>query len=804
MTRRLMVILFSVGVLLGALTSNSVLAFSAQSPLVGGTVASDMAASGTAHAVALATPTALPVGPPQRAEERPGTAASTAPASLSPVTAEKGQRRIGTPREAGAAQGQTETTSRQQERKPVSKQGFMPMDPTRRPADGSRAALLLPSRLPEGGYSATTYAAESVSPVVTASDLPDLVATVLTTSTNPLVACQPYHIRWEIENHGDAPQTFYARYYVGNQVADTEYVEGLPGWNLVWAEIDLTQFVAGTFEAKVVADDTGMVAESDEGNNVVAHSWTWQGTKDMAAIDLSTSTSPLVVGQPYHIRWQVDNSGGLDIPETFQVWYYVANEAREGWTIPGLQAGRSIGAEKDVVQARAGTFEAKLVADDTGAVSEANENNNVVTHQWTWQGTTDLAATELSTTTTPLVAGQPYHIRWQIENVGGNDIAQDFYTYYYVANQARVSWVTVGGVPGGWIVWAEYDPIEPTAGTFEAKIVTDVTGLIAEADEGNNAVAHQWTWQGSPDLEATELSTTTNPLLAGQPHHVRWRVDNKGTATAVGTFYTWYYVHNRALAGWYASDLQPGWYISAEADVTWPKGGAFEAKLQTDTTGAVAESREDNNVKSYNWTWQWPSPAWSGNYHYFWADDNYTRDAALPAQSLHNQVGYAAAARLNSTRDDIAGRMQTDAVWSIYTHGVNAGEVPDRVTTWNGVLTQADVLGYDLSGMKLAVIYACNSAINGDNNVTNATVQAGAASSLGFYDYVFLAGGFEVGPAYVWSNSFWYAMARGDGLAQAAQYARDEFLRIRGDSGNVDKFVIYGNGYQQITPAGYQ
>ena len=62
------------------------------------------------------------------------------------------------------------------------------------------------------------------------------------------------------------------------------------------------------------------------------------------------------------------------------------------------------------------------------------------------------------------------------------------------------------------------------------------------------------------------------------------------------------------------------------------------------------------------------NPPWADNFHYFYAADNYSRDAATIAEGNQDSIGYSADARLNYVASSAAYYLQNDAVWSIYAH----------------------------------------------------------------------------------------------------------------------------------------
>ncbi|XSG74450.1 hypothetical protein ACP8Y2_19955 [Herpetosiphon llansteffanensis] len=197
----------------------------------------------------------------------------------------------------------------------------------------------------------------------------------------------------------------------------------------------------------------------------------------------------------------------------------------------------------------------------------------------------------------------------------------------------------------------------------------------------------------------------------------------------------------------------------------------------------------------------------SSNFHYAYSDGSFTNDAGNPASTRQNSVGYTASTRHNWSATSAGTALDTDAVWSMYAHA-NQHFMLAYNGSSNSNLNNTTIAGYNLSQLKIAVFYGCDTAngagVTNNNHVTKSAVNAGAGASIGFYDKVFLSGGATSGPAYVWSKYFWESMASGSTINTAAIFARDRFYQERGDYGGVDKYSTWGNGGQKITPAGYK
>ena len=195
-------------------------------------------------------------------------------------------------------------------------------------------------------------------------------------------------------------------------------------------------------------------------------------------------------------------------------------------------------------------------------------------------------------------------------------------------------------------------------------------------------------------------------------------------------------------------------------------------------------------------------PAWSDNFAFSYANGDHTTFAANPATAQQRAINYNGTEWNNASLGSVTYYLQNDAVWAIYAHAN-----PDAfVTNAGDAITRGMVLGYNLGGLKVAVFYGCNGAMNYDN-ITRAAAQVGAGASLGFSGTVYMqvgGDGLRGNPAFVWSDYFWAAMSSGNSIGTSAGNARNNFQWERGDTGGTETYVIYGNGNQTITPAGYK
>lgn len=113
------------------------------------------------------------------------------------------------------------------------------------------------------------------------------------TSGGTLTECGTTYISWAVENNGSAniPETFYTRLYLDGNTLNTWNTPGLNVGYYTSGDNWATTIPAGTHSLQLVTDYTGIVAESNEGDNTVTQTFTWNGCAPPPATITGTVTS---------------------------------------------------------------------------------------------------------------------------------------------------------------------------------------------------------------------------------------------------------------------------------------------------------------------------------------------------------------------------------------------------------------------------------------------------------------------------------------------------------------------------------
>lgn len=304
-----------------------------------------------------------------------------------------------------------------------------------------------------------------------------------------------------------------------------------------------------------IVDQTGVVAETNEGNNTGLRAVRCNPRRaDLYFTALSTSTTTL---NPYRVvqgRCTIRNQGAIS-STTCTTSYYMSLDSTittsdtlvlSFSTAPLARSqSRSYALNFTVPNLRPGTCYFGGYVDRTGAVAEAFETNNTRAYRVTCAVTRpDLAPTALSISST-IRAGFTYTVGSRIQNIG-NATAATSVAGYYISLDARIttadtlvySYTTPSLARNG--VYTRSNSVRiPTTirlGTCYFGMIADRTGAVAEANESNNTRALRVVCAaGTPDLIVSALTTSPSTLTPGAVVTVTSTTRNVGGATAGNT-----------------------------------------------------------------------------------------------------------------------------------------------------------------------------------------------------------------------------------------------------------------------------
>lgn len=142
-------------------------------------------------------------------------------------------------------------------------------------------------------------------------------------------------------------------------------------------------------------------------------------------------------------------------------------------------------------------------------------------------------------------------------------------------------------------------------GDYNIELIADVNNLISETIETNNSDSGVYTWVGTPDLVATELTaegTSTYEVGTGIDFHLR--VDNDGTGVAIGETTIYITLDGTPIQGWIITDFPRNAYFQKDFQLTFNEVGNYQVGIVVDQENQISELNENNNsiIKNYEIT----------------------------------------------------------------------------------------------------------------------------------------------------------------------------------------------------------
>ncbi len=274
-----------------------------------------------------------------------------------------------------------------------------------------------------------------------------------------------------------------------------------------------------------------------------------------------------------------------------------------------------------------------VLVDPSGLVTERDESNNTralpITVTETTSDGPDLAVSALSVTGNPVAAGASLGYDLTVLNQG-NQSAQANYARLVLSSDTVIDdgdlrltkpslqFSSLAASASAVLTGQVEIPTNVAPGVYFLGVIADPSGRVAEHDESNNTRAVEITVTGAtpdgPDLVASALSVTGNPVVTGASLGYNLEVFNQGNQSAQVNYARLVLSTDAVIDG---DDLRltiPSLQVSALAadasavltgQVAIPAnvtpGGYFLGVL-VDPSGRVAESDESNNTRSVAFT----------------------------------------------------------------------------------------------------------------------------------------------------------------------------------------------------------
>lgn len=262
-----------------------------------------------------------------------------------------------------------------------------------------------------------------------------------------------------------------------------------------------------------------------------------------------------------------------------------------------------------------GSNSLSVKADNHSMVSELALPNLVPYKPSTWDNTLVISSvTGTSSSSSPVFNTQTLYVDWAVINNSTVAISQTFYTKLYIDGELNGTWFTEGLAAGAWAYIMDHNIGKLTPGSHSIKIQTDMTGVVAESNESDNAYTRTITVYPYVNLTAYKpsgwddkivLSTVTgthtsdSQILSTDNIYLDWSVANVGSYSTTTTFYIDLYIDDVWKAAWTRTGLGASSFTT-QLDYLVGKlsPGSHTFKLRIDNDNYIKEYNENDNEYS--------------------------------------------------------------------------------------------------------------------------------------------------------------------------------------------------------------
>ena len=227
---------------------------------------------------------------------------------------------------------------------------------------------------------------------------PDLTIDNITPSASSVIQGAAFSYSYVVKNNGPGTATSSKTgIYLDGQTASNK-LTGWDGYDNIGSiktggtvndgnSLSTANLTAGTHTLWIKADDTSTVTESNENNNWRSLSFTVAAPTrpDLTIDNITPSASSVIQGATFSYSYVVKNTG-VGTATSSKTGIYLDGQAASnklaGWdgydNIGSIKTGGTVndGNSFSTANLTAGTHTLWIRADDTGAVTESNENNN--------------------------------------------------------------------------------------------------------------------------------------------------------------------------------------------------------------------------------------------------------------------------------------------------------------------------------------------------------------------------------------------------------------------------------------------
>lgn len=199
------------------------------------------------------------------------------------------------------------------------------------------------------------------------------------------------YVSWAVVcRNAAASETFYSRLYVDGRLVQSWYTAGLQKNYYAWVGGFLIGSLdPGTHTIRIVHDETGVVAESNESNNTfeTVVTVTANGLPNLRVVDETVSKTSISLSEPVIVHWRVKNEGRAQSAKSktaLRIYRYNSSLGQSQllktiWvncTPLAAGAGRNYRKAISLKSYGTGTYSFVITADGKSTVAETDETDN--------------------------------------------------------------------------------------------------------------------------------------------------------------------------------------------------------------------------------------------------------------------------------------------------------------------------------------------------------------------------------------------------------------------------------------------
>jgi subtilase family serine protease len=311
--------------------------------------------------------------------------------------------------------------------------------------------------------------------------------------------------------------------------------------------------------------------------------------------DITFPQSAYVVNESSTVNATILNIGRADASGV-TVSFYDDGVLFETKTIASIPNGSSVITSGMLTPSYSGTHTIIVKVDANNTIPETNENNNQAFRSlYVYPDLPDFTPSYIYYSDSTPYDGQQVTVYANIANIGSIDSPTNV-SFNLDNNFIGTVPVSIQGRNGYAIASLPITFVNP--GTHQIKVIVDEAGNVIEADEGNNQLTDSiYVHAPQPDLRADNIFLNISDPVLGDSVLVTGVFRNDGETSANNVIAN-LYIGGTLVNSTPITNLSAGSSETITSSWTPITNGYFDIQLSIDPQNTIAESNEDNNVRT--------------------------------------------------------------------------------------------------------------------------------------------------------------------------------------------------------------